>query len=403
MSRSRIVVGLEVGTSKVCTVIGEQRDDNAIAVIGVGECPSRGIRKAEVVDLDTAIQCVHQSVQAAEESAGVEIRTVFAGVSGSHIHSFNSRGMVPVMGENGEITDADVDAVLKNALAVKVPLENFEIHTLCHDYNVDGQDGVQKPQGMRAMRLQADVHVIHGVESRAQNVVKCIQSVPPLTVKEVVFNGYAASLAVLTEEQMQLGAVVIDIGGGTTNFAVYVRGAVRHSGVIAVGGDHIANDIAIGLKLPLSRAERLKVEHGGVQLDDSMKGRAIAPSGELRIGTSVVFQDQLCTIMRLRVEEMLQLVKQELDESGWGEFIGAGVFLTGGCAHIRGIKELAAEIFRMPIHIGTAQTVMGLTTPLQRPEYAAPIGIMLNGVQKLGPMLKHQTLWEKIKNIGRPA
>ena len=400
MAHSRIVVGLEVGTSKVCTVVGEQRDDNVVAVIGVGECPSRGIRKAEVVDLDTAIQCVHQSAQAAEESAGVDIRHVFAGISGSHIHSFNSRGMVPVMGENGEISDADVDAVLKSALAVKVPLENFEIHTLCHDYNVDGQDGVQKPQGMRAMRLQANVHVIHGIESRAQNLGKCIQSVPPLTLKEVVFNGYAASLAVLTDEQMQLGAVVIDMGGGTTNFVVYVRGAVRHSGVIAVGGDHIANDIAIGLKLPLSRAERLKVEHGSVQLDDSMKGRAIAPSGELRIGTSVVFQDQLCLIMKLRVEETLQLVKQELDESGWGEFIGAGVFLVGGCAHIRGIKELAAEVFGMPVQIGTAQTVMGLTTPLDRPEYAAPIGAMCYGVQRLGPLPKRGKLWGLLGNMG---
>jgi cell division protein FtsA len=399
MSRSRIVVGLEVGTSKICTVVGEQRDDGALAIIGVGECPARGIRKAEVADLETAVQCVHQSVAAAEESAGVEIRSVFAGISGSHIRSFNNRGTVPVIGEGGEISDADVDAVIKNARAINVPVENVIVHSLCQHFYVDGQDGVLTPVGMLGSRLSADVHVIHGVRNRAQNLIKCIRSVPPLEVNEVVFGGYAASLAVLTEEQQQIGALVVDMGGGTTDFVAFVGGAIKHSGVIAVGGDHISNDIALGLKIPGSRAEKLKLAHGSVLLDDSMKGRAISLSGEISIGSNVIFKDHLCHIMQLRVEETLQLVKRELDKYSLSELLGAGVFLVGGCAHLPGIKQLAAQVFGLPVQVGSAKTVMGLTAALDRPEYAAPIGIARFGAMQLGPPRKRESAGQTIGRV----
>ncbi|MBI5396282.1 MAG: cell division protein FtsA [Verrucomicrobia bacterium] len=391
MSRSRIVVGMEIGTSKICTVVGEQRDDGALAIIGIGECPARGVRKAEVVDLETAVQCVHQSVAAAEDSAGVEIRSLYAGVSGSHIRSFNNRGIVPVQGEGGEISDSDVESAVRNARAINVPPENAVLHSLCQHYYVDGQDGVLNPLGMLGARLSADVHVIHGGRNRTQNLIKCIRSVPPLEVNEVVFNGFAAALAVLSDEQRQQGALVIDMGGGTTDFVVYVGGAIKHSGVIAVGGDHISNDVSLGLKIPCSRAERLKVEHGTVALDDSMKGKAISLTGEISIGSNVIFKDHLCQVMQLRAEETLQLVKRELDKSGFGELLGAGVFLVGGCAHVRGIKDLAADVFGLPVQIGSSQTVMGLTAALDRPEYAAPIGITRFGAIQMGPPKKRES------------
>ena len=399
MSRSHYIVGLEIGTSKICTVVGELRDDGAVAIIGVGECPSRGVRKAEIVDLDTAEQCVLQSAHAAEDSSGVDIRSVYAGISGAHVGSLNNRGVQPILGEHGEVADSDVEAVLRHARTINIPNQDVILHSLCVHYDVDGQDGVVNPVGMSGSRLQAEVHVIHGVRSRTENVIKCIRDVPPLDVNEVVFNGYAASLAVLTEEQKQLGALVVDMGGGTTDFAVFARGALRHSGVVAVGGDHIANDISLGLKIPLSAAERLKVEYGSVLLEDTLKSQTISLTGEISIGATVIFKDHLCQLMRLRVEETLQLIKREVEKSGCAQLIGAGVFLTGGCAHLRGIKQLSEEVLGLPVQIGTAKTVMGLTAALDRPEYAAPIGIVRFGAMREEMTRRNAKRGGRIKGI----
>ncbi|MFA6560811.1 MAG: cell division protein FtsA [Verrucomicrobiia bacterium] len=379
MSRPHCIVGLEIGTSKICTVVGELRDDGAVAIIGVGVCPSRGVRKAEIVDLDTAEQCVLQSAHAAEESAGVDIRGVYAGISGAHVGSLNNRGVQPILGEHNEVSESDVEAVLRHARTINIPNQNVILHALCRRYEVDGRDDVDNPVGMSGSRLQAEVHVIHAVRSRTENAIRCIRDLPPLEVNEVAFNGYAAALAVLTEEQKQLGALVIDMGGGTTEFVICARGAIRHSGVVAVGGDHIANDISLGLKIPLSAAERLKVEYGSVLLEDTLKSQTISLSGEISIGATVIFKDQLCQIMRLRVEETLQLIKRELEKSGCAQLLGAGVFLTGGCAHLRGIQQLAESVLGLTVQIGTAKTVMGLTEALDRPEYTTPIGIVRFG------------------------
>ncbi|MBI5819055.1 MAG: cell division protein FtsA [Verrucomicrobia bacterium] len=379
MSRPHYIVGLEIGTSKICTVVGELRDDGAVAVIGVGVCPSRGVRKAEIVDLDTAEQCVLQSAHAAEESAGVDIRGVYAGVSGAHVGSLNNRGVQPLLGDHNEVSEADVEAVLRHARTINIPNQDVILHALCRRYEVDGQDDVDNPVGMCGSRLQAEVHVIHAVRSRTENVIRCIRDLPPLEVNEVAFNGYAAAQAVLTEEEKELGALVIDMGGGTTDFVICARGAIRHSGVVAVGGDHITNDVSLGLKIPLSAAERLKVEYGSVSIEDTMKNETVSLSGEISIGATVIFKDHLCQIMRLRVEETLQLIKRELDKSGCAQLIGAGVFLTGGCAHVRGIQQLAESVLGLPVQIGTAKTVMGLTAALDRPEYATPIGIVRFG------------------------
>ena len=379
MSRPHYIVGLEIGTSKICTVVGELRDDGAVAIIGVGVCPSRGVRKAEIVDLDTAEQCVLQSAHAAEESASVDIRGMYAGVSGAHVGSLNNRGVQPILGEHNEVSESDMEAVLRHARTINIPNQNVILHALCRRYDVDGRDDVDNPVGLSGSRLQAEVHVIHAVRSRTENMIKCIRDLPPLEVNEVVFNGYAAALAVLTEEQKQLGALVIDMGGGTTDFVICARGAVRHSGVVAVGGDHIANDISLGLKIPLSAAERLKVEYGSVALEDTLKSQTISLNGEISIGATVIFKDQLCQIMRLRVEETFQLIKRELDKSACAQLLGAGVFLTGGCAHVRGIQQLAESVLGLPVQIGTAKTVMGLTEALDRPEYTTSIGIVRFG------------------------
>jgi cell division protein FtsA len=384
-AKERFIVGLEVGTFKVCAVVGEVLDGGNIQVIGVGQTPSEGVRKGEIINVDAAVQNIHEAVVAAEESAGVEIHNVFASVSGGHIRCFNNRGSVVVTSEEREITDEEVRNVLLNAKAVNIPMDHVVIHAIRQHFFVDGHDGIQNPVGMIGAKLEADVHVIHGVRTRLQNTIKCIKQVP-LDVQNIAVSGFASALAVLTTEHQQLGAVVIDMGGGTTDFIVYQEGTIQYSGVLAVGGDHITNDIATALKMPMPRAEQLKIEHGSVQLP--LEDELIGLKREVGLPDHQVSKEQLCRIMNLRVDETLMLVKKELEKQKLLDYLGAGVFITGGCARLRGLEPLATEIFGLPVHIGHSQTINGPTSAIESPEYSTAIGLIRYA---LGSQRDHHT------------
>ncbi len=373
LPKEKIIVGLEVGTSKVCAVVGEVLDDGNIMVIGVGQANCEGVRKGEIINIDATVECIHAAVADAEESAGVEIHNVYASVSGGHIRSFNNRGTVAVTNDEREISEEDVRNVLLNAKAVNIPMDHVVIHAIRQHFFVDGHDGIQNPAGMIGAKLEADVHVIYGVRTRLQNTIKCIKQVP-LDVANIAVSGFASALAVLTSEHQQLGAVVIDMGGGTTDYIVYSEGTIQHSGVLAVGGDHITNDVAIGLRIPMNRAETLKVEHGSVEVP--LVDEAITLKREVGLPDRQVSKQQLCRAMHLRVEETLTLVKKELEKQKLLDYLGAGVFITGGCARLKGMEPLAAQIFGLPVHIGHSLTVGGPTSAIESPEYSTAIGLV---------------------------
>ena len=372
-AKEQIIVGLEVGTSKICAVVGEVVEAGNISIIGVGQAKSEGVRKGEVIDLEAAGESIHKALAEAEESAGVEIHNVFASVTGGHIRCFNSRGSVAITNEGREISEEEVRNVLLNAKAVNIPVDNVVVHAIRQHFFVDGHDGIQNPVGMIGARLEADVHVIYGVRTRLQNTIKCIKEVP-LDVQNIAVSGFASALAVLTTEHQQLGALVIDMGAGTTDYIVYREGTIQHSGVLAVGGDHITNDLATGLKIPMPLAEQLKIEHGSV--DYPVADEIIALKRGVGLPDRDISREQLCRIMNLRVEETLTFVKKELERQKLHDYLGAGVFITGGCARLRGIEALATQVFGLPVHIGHSQTVAGPTNAIESPEFSTAIGLV---------------------------
>src|SRR5947208_13209546 len=282
-----IIVGLEIGTSKICAVVGEVTTDNALNVVGLGQARSRGVRKGEIADAPMAEEDVRHAIVEAEQMADVEIRNVYLAVTGSHLRGFNNRGVHPVVSSDREISEEDVQDVIKNAKTINLPAQNHVIHAIRQHFLVDGQDGITNPVGMLGARVEVDVHVVHGNLNRLQNAIRTVKGLQ-LEVDDIVFNGLAASLALLSSEQKELGSVVIDIGGGTTDYVVYANGIIKHTGVLALGGDHVSNDLAYGLKVPLSRAEQLKVEHGAAFVDEALKGQTVASSNEFSLHTKAI-------------------------------------------------------------------------------------------------------------------
>ena len=376
-----IIVGLEIGTSKICVVVGEQNAEGALNIIGLGQARSRGVRKGEIIDTEQAEEDLRAAVFEAEQMADVEIRSVYLGVSGGHIRGFNNRGVHPVVSADREISEDDVQDVIKNAMAVNLPAENARIHSVRQRFSVDGQDGVTNPVGMLGARLEVQMHVIHGHANRLQNAIRLVRGTQ-LEVDEIVFNGIASSLALLTSEQKELGALVIDIGGGTTEFVVHYDGVIRHSGVIAVGGDHVSNDLAYGLKVPLSRAEKLKLEHGSALITDAAKGQTLTIANELGMPLKTVNVEHLQRIMSLRLEEVFQLIAQDIEQAGLTDYLRAGVLLCGGGSRVPGIVRLAENVFQMTVTPGHASAISGLATALDQPEFAAPIGLVKYGSLK---------------------
>jgi cell division protein FtsA len=375
MASNDLMVGLEIGTSKICVVVGEGRPDGTIKILGVGQAPSRGVRKGEIVDFETAMKCVHEAVVDAEQKSDVMIRSVYVAVAGAHIQSFNNRGCVMVPDDRDEIDEQDIEDVKISAREVSIPAPNAFLHSIIQHYHVDGQDGVLNPVGMLGEKLEADFHIIHGVRNRIQNTIRCVKELP-LDVEDVVFSALASAQVVLTQHQKNLGALVIDIGGGTTDYILYVDGAVKQSGVLAVGGDHMTNDISMGLRIPMARAEKLKVEEGSVTLGNCLPGETILLKDDSGFAGKEVERETLNTIIHMRLRESLELLKRQLEEESFINFTGAGIFVTGGCSLLNGIDHLAEEIFDMPAHVAHAQTMSGLTSAFENPQFSTAIGLI---------------------------
>jgi cell division protein FtsA len=375
---SSIVVGLEIGTSKVCAVVGEVNPAGALNIVGLGQARSRGVRKGELADASVVGEDVRNAIVEAEQMADVEIRSVFLGVTGGHVRGFTNRGVHPVVSSDREITREDVEDVIKNAKAINLPAENYVLHAIRQHFLVDGQDGIIDPVGMLGARVEVDMHVVHGNFNRLQNPIRAVKGLQ-LEVDAIVFNGLASSLALLTSEQKELGALVIDIGGGATEYVVYGSGIIKHTGVFAVGGDHVSNDLAYGLKVPLGRAEALKVQHGSALVEDSDKGKTITETNEHNFPVKTVNLEHLRRIMSLRLEELFELIEHDLSRAGLLDYLRAGVFICGGGARIPGIERLAERVFQLPAHLGTTNSISGLKSALDQPEFATAIGLVKFG------------------------
>ena len=376
---SSIIVGLEIGTSKVCAVVGELNPDSSgLNVIGVGQARSRGVRKGEIVDAQLAEEDVRNAVVEAEQMADVEIRSVFLGVTGSHLRGFNNRGVHPVVSADREITEEDVQDAIKNAKVINLPAQNRILHAIRQHFYVDGHGGISNPVGMLGARLEVDVHVMHGNGNRLKNSIRTVKGLQ-LEVDDVVFNGVASSLALLTNEAKEIGALVIDLGAGTTDYTLCTEGVIKHTGALAVGGDHVTNDLAYGLKVPLSRAELLKLEHGSAMLDDECKGRTTTISSELGLPLKTINLEHLRRIMSLRLEEIFQVVAEDVQAAGLSDYLRAGVFLSGGGARIPQVARLAEQVFQVPVSVGKTNSISGLKSALDQPEFATAIGLVKFG------------------------
>jgi len=375
---SSIIVGLEIGTSKVCAVVGEINGAGALNIVAVGQSRSRGVRKGEITDASASNEDVRNAIVEAEQMADVEIRSVYLGVSGGHLRGFTNRGVHPVVSSDREIAREDVDDVIKNAKAINLPAENYVVHAIRQHFIVDGQEGIVDPVGMLGARVEVDMHVVHGQFNRLQNPIRVVKGLQ-LEVEAIVFNGLGSALALLSSEQKELGALVIDIGGGSTEYVVYSGGIIKHTGVIAVGGDHVSNDLAYGLKIPLGRAEELKIKNGAAFVEEADKGVSVATSNERGLPVKTVNLEHLRCIMSVRLEELFRLIQQELDQDGILDYLRAGVFICGGGSRIPGIHKMAEQVLDMPATVGRTNSISGLKSALDQPEFATAIGLVKYG------------------------
>lgn len=375
-SRERYLVGLDVGTSKIAAIVGEARDDGSLEIIGVGVADSRGIRRGVVVNLDAAVESIKKALEEAELTAGIEIESVHLGLSGAHMNGLNSRGVVAVAGKTREITREDVRRAIDAAKAVTLPSGREIIHVLPQDFVVDEQDGIGNPVGMTGSRLEVNVHIVNGSASSTQNLVACVNRAG-VTVLDTTLGQLAAAEAVLTKDEKDLGVALVDVGGGTTDIAIFERGSVWHTGVVAVGGDHFTNDIAVGLRTPVPDGERIKRRCGCalstmVADDETME---VASVGGRK--PRVMPRRVLSEILQPRAEEIFHLLWDEIRNAGCDRSLNSGLVLTGGGAMLDGMAEIAEQIFDLPIRRGYPQGVGGLIDHVSSPEFATAVGLVM--------------------------
>lgn len=373
------LVALEIGTAKVVAVVGEPRAEGHIEIIGMGEYPSSGVRKGEIIHFDNALVCVRSALQLAEESAQVEIGRVHVAVSGGHIQSLVNRGTVRVTNPDGEITEEDVSRVMGVAKTVTIAAEREILHTICQHFYVDDHPDAVRPIGMEGSKLALDMLVLHGVRARLHNPARLVRSVP-LDFADIVFGGICSGLAVLTPEQKESGALVIDLGAGTTDYVAYAGGRLATAGSLAIGGDHVTNDIAMGFKVSSRQAEHLKRQSGSAVIDVANRLRQVTVPAEVGFQDRTFTMAALHTVINARMEELLGMVRSRLTGDDLQQ-IGAGVVLTGGGAHMRGVCELAERVFRLPCTVGRAYGVSGLAEVTENPEYAAAVGLIRYGAR----------------------
>ncbi len=375
MKQNDAIVGIDFGTTKICVVVGHPTSDG-IEIVGIGKQPSQGIRKGVVVNIPSTVEAIKKAVEVAELMAGVKISNVFAGIAGGHIKGFNSSGVVAI--KDKEVTTHDVERSIDAAKAIAIPLDREVIHVIPQEFIINDQDGVRDPVGMSGVRLESRVHVVTGAVSSAQNIIKCA-NLAGLNVSDIVLEPLASAEATLTDDEKDLGVALIDIGGGTTDIALFVRGSVVHTAVIPMGGNHITNDIAVGLRTSIQDAEAIKVHSGCAMSSLLSSDQAIEVTATGGRKPREVSQSVLSKIIEPRVEEIWALVNQEITNSGYKHMLSGGVVITGGASLLDGMQELAEFLLELPVRRGQPQGVGGLTDIVNSPMYATAVGLLIYG------------------------
>ncbi len=383
MSKNRdnkkLVVGLDIGTSKIAAIVAEIKPEGGFEIIGMGNCPARGLKKGVVVNIETTVNAIQRALEEAELMADCKIRDVYTGIAGSHIKSFNSQGMVAI--KDKEVGQMDIDRVIETAKAVQIPNDQQILHILNQEFIIDGQEDVREPLGMSGVRLEVKVHIVTGAVSAAQNIIKCVRRCG-LEVSDLILQPLASAMAVVSDDEKDLGVALIDIGGGTTDLAIFTHGAIRHTAVIPIAGDQITNDIAMALRTPTKDAEDLKQRYGCAlsQLADPAQMIEVPGIGER--GSRELSRKTLAEVIEPRVEELYSLAQAELRRSGYEELLSSGIVITGGSALMQGMVELGEEIFHMPVRVGVPQYNGGLAEVVRHPRYSTAVGLLVAGMQQ---------------------
>lgn len=395
--KSNIVVGLDIGTSKVCAVVGEM-SEQGVEIIGMGTHASQGLRKGVVINIESTVGSIKKAVEEAELMAGCEINSVFTGIAGGHIKGFNSHGIVAV--KNKEVTQRDVERVIDAAKAVAIPMDREVLHILPQDYIIDDQDGIKEPLGMSGVRLEAKVHIVTGAVTSAQNIIKCCNRTG-LNVADIALEPLASAEAVLTEEERELGVALVDMGGGTTDIAVYHDGSVKHTAVLAIGGNHLTGDIAAGLRTPFGDAERIKQRYGYAKTSMVTKDERVEVPSVGGRNPRTVSRQILCEIIEPRLEEIFQLIRREIAKSGYEGSLASGIVMTGGSTLLPGMIEMAEQGFGIPVRLGVPSHVVGLVDVISSPIYATGVGLVLYGMKRQDRnffRIREDNLFSKVRN-----
>ena len=371
-----MIVGLDIGTSKITAIVGEINEENQLEIIGIGSHPSRGLKKGVVVNIESTVQSIQRCVEEAELMAGCQIHSVYAGIAGSHIRSMNSHGIVAI--KDREVSSSDVERVIDAARAVAIPADQRVLHVIPQEFVIDQQEGIREPIGMSGVRLEAKVHLVTGAESAAQNIIKCVRRCG-LEVDDIILEQLASSYSVLTDDEKELGICLVDIGGGTTDVAVFTEGAIKHTAVIPIAGDQVTNDIAVAMRTPTQYAEEIKIKYACAlrQLanpDDTIEVPSVGDREPRRLS-----RQTLAEVVEPRYEELLTLVHAELRRSGFEDLVAAGVVLTGGSSKMEGVVDLSEEVFHMPVRLGLPQHITGLVDVVRNPIHATGVGLLLCG------------------------
>ena len=379
IKKENIVVGLDIGTTKICAVVAEKTADG-VEVIGLGTSPSKGLRKGVVVNIESTVDSIRKAVEEAELMAGCEINRVYCGIAGGHIRAFNSHGVIAV--KNKEITQSDVDRVIEAAQAIVIPPDREVVHVIPQEYIVDDHEGIQEPLGMIGIRLEVKVHIVTAAVTTVQNIIKCANKAG-LDVADIVLQQIASSDAVLNNDEREIGVVLVDIGGGTTDIALYHDGTIKYTTVIALGGNQVTGDISVGLRTPMSEAEKIKKEYGAamtamVSRDEQIEVRAVGGNRSRKVSRYT-----LCEIVEPRVEEIFELVLRELHKSGYKSLVSSGIVLTGGTSALPGCEELAEQVFSLPVRGGTPRGITGLVDVVMNPMYSTGVGLVIYGARHM--------------------
>ena len=402
-SEKNIITGLDIGTSKIVALVGEVTADGTIEVIGIGRHPSRGLKRGVVVDIEATVTSIQRAVQEAELMAGCEVHTVYTGIAGSHIRSLNSHGIVAIREQ--EVTQVDVERVIDAAKAVLIPADQKILHILPQEFIIDNQGSIREPIGMAGVRLETRVHIVTGAVSAAQNITKCVRRCG-LEVRDIILEQLASSHAVLTDDEKELGVCLVDIGGGTTDIAIFYEGAIQHTAVIPIAGDQVTNDIAMALRTPTKSAEAIKINYGCAIVDMASASEMIEVLSVNERPERQISMKALAEVVSARYEELFSLVHQELRRSGFEHLIAAGIVLTGGSSSVQGAVELAEQCFEVPVRNGCAHHISGLAEASNNPSLATGVGLLLHGLQQQsegsynGPVMMDSAngVWTRMKN-----